>query len=325
MGKRIPFQDMISIIVPVYNTEKYLDQCIQSVLAQTYTNWELLLIDDGSTDSSGALCDKYAVEDKRIRVFHKENGGVSSARNRGLDNAIGEWITFVDADDILKVNALSHLAQRRGPRIDFIIAGYEKHDAQQNIIDSTDKENVDETMSGMNTLVKMYTSKQYLFYSIAKLYRNKIIQENHIRFNEAIAYNEDRLFIIQYMLNIRDFVSFSMTSIYEYHLHAESAMAAIATRATEKSLTAFTASILSYQNIHRIYADCHTPVVRLAKEEVVYSYRRLRKVAKKSPNSRLLIKRLNKEMFANISHIEYYISLISLRIQRVLKYIAQLT
>lgn len=90
---------LISIIVPVYNTEKYLDQCIQSVLAQTYTNWELLLIDDGSTDSSGAICDKYAAEDKRIRVFHKENGGVSSARNLGLDNAQGEWISFVDADD----------------------------------------------------------------------------------------------------------------------------------------------------------------------------------------------------------------------------------
>lgn len=102
---------LISVIVPVYNTEKYLDQCIQSVLAQTYTNWELLLIDDGSTDSSGAICDKYAAEDNRIRVFHKENGGVSSARNLGLDNAQGEWISFVDADDILYIDAISTLYQ----------------------------------------------------------------------------------------------------------------------------------------------------------------------------------------------------------------------
>lgn len=92
-------QSLISVIVPVYNTEKYLDRCIQSVLAQTYTNWELLLIDDGSTDSSGAICDKYAEQDSRIKVFHKENGGASSARNLGLDNAKGEWITFVDSDD----------------------------------------------------------------------------------------------------------------------------------------------------------------------------------------------------------------------------------
>jgi glycosyltransferase involved in cell wall biosynthesis len=90
---------MISIIVPVYNTEKYLDQCIQSILSQTYTDFELLLIDDGSTDSSGAICDRYAEQDSRVRVFHKPNGGVSSARNLGLDNAKGEWVTFCDSDD----------------------------------------------------------------------------------------------------------------------------------------------------------------------------------------------------------------------------------
>lgn len=90
---------MISVIVPVYNTEKYLDICIQSILSQTYTDFELLLIDDGSTDSSGAICDKYAERDSRVRVFHKENGGVSSARNLGLDNARGKYVIFLDADD----------------------------------------------------------------------------------------------------------------------------------------------------------------------------------------------------------------------------------
>lgn len=91
--------NLISVIVPVYNTEKYLDRCIQSILSQTYTDLELLLIDDGSTDSSGAICDKYAEQDSRVRVFHKENGGASSARNLGLDNANGDWIAFVDSDD----------------------------------------------------------------------------------------------------------------------------------------------------------------------------------------------------------------------------------
>ena len=100
----------ISVIVPVYNTEKYLDRCIQSILAQTYTDFELLLINDGSTDSSGAICDKYAKQDVRVRVFHKENGGASSARNMGLDNAKGEWVTFCDSDDTLKQNALECLS-----------------------------------------------------------------------------------------------------------------------------------------------------------------------------------------------------------------------
>lgn len=96
----------ISIIVPVYNTAKYLEQCIDSIVAQTYTDWELLLIDDGSTDRSGDICETYAAKDTRIRVFHKENGGVSSARNLGLDHAQGEWITFVDSDDYIEENFL---------------------------------------------------------------------------------------------------------------------------------------------------------------------------------------------------------------------------
>ena len=90
---------LISVIVPVYNTEKYLDECVQSILNQSFTDFELLLIDDGSTDRSGAICDQYAAKDERVRVFHTENGGVSSARNVGLDEAKGEWIAFVDSDD----------------------------------------------------------------------------------------------------------------------------------------------------------------------------------------------------------------------------------
>ena len=91
-----------SVIVPVYNTEKYLHRCIDSVLAQTYQDFELLLIDDGSQDSSGAICDEYAARDSRVKVFHKENGGVSSVWNVGLDHARCEWITFVNSDDYIE-------------------------------------------------------------------------------------------------------------------------------------------------------------------------------------------------------------------------------
>ena len=89
----------ISVIVPVYNVEKYLEECVESVLSQTFTDYELLLIDDGSTDSSGDLCDQIAKRDTRVRVFHKSNGGISSARNKGMDEAEGDWIVFLDSDD----------------------------------------------------------------------------------------------------------------------------------------------------------------------------------------------------------------------------------
>lgn len=97
----------VSIIVPVYKAEKYLNRCIDSIIAQTFTDWELLLIDDGSPDRSGDICDEYAKRDNRIKVFHKENGGVSSARNLGLDNIGGDFVTFVDSDDWLLENTLT--------------------------------------------------------------------------------------------------------------------------------------------------------------------------------------------------------------------------
>lgn len=95
---------LISVIVPVYNIEKYLERCVNSIREQTYTNLEILLVDDGSTDSSGIICDKFAEEDNRVRVFHKENGGSSSARNLGIAEAKGEYLGFVDSDDYISAN-----------------------------------------------------------------------------------------------------------------------------------------------------------------------------------------------------------------------------
>lgn len=96
----------VSIIIPVYRAELYLSKCVDSIISQTFLDWELLLVEDGSPDRSGEICDEYARRDSRIRVFHKPNGGVSSARNLGLKNAIGEWITFIDADDWISQQTL---------------------------------------------------------------------------------------------------------------------------------------------------------------------------------------------------------------------------
>lgn len=100
---------LLSVIVPVYNVENFLDTCIKSIISQTYKNLEIILIDDGSTDSSGVLCDSYQKRDNRIIVIHKENGGLSDARNRGLDVASGEYITFVDSDDYIAPDFLMNL------------------------------------------------------------------------------------------------------------------------------------------------------------------------------------------------------------------------
>lgn len=99
----------ISIIVPIYNVEKYLPKCIESILSQTFTNFELILVNDGSKDRSGIICDEYASKDNRIKVIHKENGGVSSARNSGVDLASGKYIGFVDPDDYIKKDMYERL------------------------------------------------------------------------------------------------------------------------------------------------------------------------------------------------------------------------
>ena len=100
---------LVSIIVPIYKVEKYLKQCLDSILNQTYENIEIILVDDGSPDNCGKICDEYASNDKRIRVIHKENGGLSSARNAGLDVATGEYISFIDSDDYVSENFIKRL------------------------------------------------------------------------------------------------------------------------------------------------------------------------------------------------------------------------
>ena len=112
---------LISVIVPVYNAEQSLKRCIDSVLRQSYLNWELLLIDDGSVDSSGKICNDYATKYDNVKAFHKNNGGVSSARNVGLDQAVVEWITFLDSDDYIDVNFLSSFVKLESS--DLSIAG----------------------------------------------------------------------------------------------------------------------------------------------------------------------------------------------------------
>lgn len=210
---------LISIIVPVYNTEKYLDQCIQSVLAQTYTNWELLLIDDGSTDSSGAICDKYAGEDNRIRVFHKANGGVSSARNLGLDNAKGEWITFIDADDSVKPEYLSNLLKHTHTGADLIFSYAEFHYANG----GTHKESYPErTISNENFYIA-FTEHDLEWHTSpwSKLFKADLC--SNLRFILQMPIGEDLVFLYSYLLKC-DRIYFSGDTDYCYTVDIQNSL-----------------------------------------------------------------------------------------------------
>ena len=187
----------ISIIIPVYNTEQYLPRCIDSILSQSFTDYELLLIDDGSTDGSNALCDAYAEKDNRIRVFHKENGGVSSARNLGLKEAKGEWICFVDSDDELQPAGLQTMVDGISNEVDMVMAG---------IIDQN------------KALLMMYPSADmpYMGYPWGKLYKRNLVLERNISFNEHIRIKEDTLFVVEYLCGIQKQVCYISTPVYKY-------------------------------------------------------------------------------------------------------------
>ncbi|MBR6477920.1 MAG: glycosyltransferase family 2 protein, partial [Lachnospiraceae bacterium] len=200
---------MISVIVPVYNVEPYLRNCLDSITGQTYKDIEILIIDDGSKDQSGAICDEYAGKDERISVFHTENKGLSAARNLGIEHAKGEWITFVDSDDWVDPDMLERaLSAAEKENLDLVFWGYVReygdHSAEKRLIwvqtDKYDEKQVREKLfrrlfgiMGKELARPEYSSSFNTAWG--KLYRSGIIKENGIRFvDTALIGSEDILF-----------------------------------------------------------------------------------------------------------------------------------
>lgn len=192
---------MVSIIVPAYNCIKSLEYCVGSIRQQTYTNFELILVDDGSTDSSGKLCDRFAAEDDRIRVIHKPNGGVSSARNAGINAVTGEYITFCDSDDYLEPDYLETLVQAAEANPDCghiwccfqTVTGYQKENAAPNYTYA--KSLLRYTLQEYMSLHEMWLDAE----PWNKLYRTDIVQTAKVRFPEDLSLGEDWLFNLAYI------------------------------------------------------------------------------------------------------------------------------
>lgn len=192
----------ISIIIPVYNAASCLDKCVTSIRSQTFENYELLLVDDGSTDGSGVLCDKYAATDDRIKVFHQVNGGVSSARNLGIDKARGEWVTFVDSDDWLETDFLESLISYDDTLM--VVGGLKRFgDREDEIIpDATTVYNV---LQDINVLWAATIKKFIFWYVWGKFYKLDLLKEHNIRFLKGMKYSEDNCFVMEYMSHIDSF------------------------------------------------------------------------------------------------------------------------
>lgn len=206
---------MISIIVPVYNVEKYLSECLDSILSQTYTDYEIILVNDGSSDDSGIICDAYGQKDNRIQVIHQMNSGVSVARNNGIEHAKGEWITFVDSDDWLNPDFLA--AFQLSDDIDMSVTGLHYMRCPERVIMKT--WDFEEQYIFLSKDFKDIAKNNLLEYGTVccKAYKKQILNEHHLRFNKDISYHEDHLLLLQYLQHI-DKIALHKAVGYNYRI-----------------------------------------------------------------------------------------------------------
>lgn len=216
--------NLVSVIIPIYNVEKWLVRCFDSILNQSFINIEVILVNDGSTDSCGAICDQYVQKDKRIKVVHKENGGVSSARNEGIKIATGKYIVFIDPDDQISKNYFSKfLSIAEENNADAVISGY-KTVPTNNII--TPKFGLNKVMQGKEFVLSSSNihSNNDLCFSWRYFYSLRLIKEKNFRFNEEVSIGEDVIFNLQFLLESKRVYAISDPLYYYTVNNTDSAM-----------------------------------------------------------------------------------------------------
>lgn len=237
----------ISFVVPIYNMENYLSRCVKSILNQSYSNFEVILVDDGSKDKSGTICNEFKKQDDRIKVIHKINGGVSSARNIGIKATRGDYICFVDPDDWIETNLLEEFIKNIDDQDDVFVYG---HRMVENYTKFIDKDYPVETISGVAALNKFVLNK-INGYSWNKIVRRTLIFENNIFFPEGRNY-EDISTTYKMLLYARQ-IKITEKPLYNYYVNN---VDSITSRDNSKNLKDYyLACNEMYQGIKQYYMD----------------------------------------------------------------------
>ena len=185
----------VSVIIPVYNTSFYLKECIESVLNQFFLDFEIIIINDGSTDDSGKICEEYAKCDKRIHLYHQKNQGVSAARNYGIQKAKGEWLVFLDSDDFVDKSYLSDFFSNLSGRTELVIQGMNKYSTKVEMFYEFSKREI----ISRDKFLQQYEIIPYFFGPVSKLYKREIIKKNNLQFDNSKSFAEDTLFNLDYL------------------------------------------------------------------------------------------------------------------------------
>lgn len=214
----------VSIIVPIYNTSKYLPTCLDSILEQTYPNLEIILIDDGSTDSSGKIADQYARKHTNIRVTHQKNQGQSAARNVGLSKATGSYITFIDSDDKMKPTFIAKLLSLYHRGVSITVCGHEFHSVKNNQSKNLYQSELKprkKNESYKAYIVKLLALDGKMYSCSNKMFRADTIRNHHLQFDSSLNFAEDTKFVLEYLKYQPGEIVYTPLPLYVYNFGTE--------------------------------------------------------------------------------------------------------
>ena len=308
----------VSIITPAFNVQDYIEKFIISVQKQKYTDWELIIIDDGSTDSTPMIIDEFSVLDERIKVYHKKNEGVGVARNIGIKMAKGKYVIFADSDDELAPGSLENRVKRiQG--YDMAIAAYATRDMKRQEAVKMQFPFEAKYLNQREALVAILRGDEFGYqgYLWNKIFLLDIIKKNNLRFEKSLAYNEDRLFCILYTLHCKH-IMVSNEIVYIYLLNENGAMSQL-TNITDNQKEKFMSEFVAYEKMFNALNGYDTELGHLcaldAQERAIRLYKNI-------PHNCIKIRKELKEKIREFGLMTFGASFYTLSIKKYLKVVA---
>ncbi len=275
---------LLSVIVPVYKVEKYIKRCVDSILNQSYKDFELILVDDGSPDNCGKICDEYELIDKRIIVVHKKNGGLSDARNAGIEIMKGQYVTFIDSDDFIHKETFSTLMENiEKENADISICSFLR--TSDNVFETSISK--DYTIySGKESVIQMYVNPESICFITAwgKIYKSSLFK--NIRYPKGKLHEDE--FTTYKLLYSSKRVVFTNNKFYFYYINPESIIQSLISERNLDSLEAMVERTAFFEALNETQLANYTKLSIVS--NISYSYQRLSR-EKKSKNSKELKKR----------------------------------